>query len=190
MVDKKYIALGVLAVALVLLYRDKASVPAYFSINDINSKGQPVPDEYRANAAELVKNLNIIQDELYKINPSYKINFTSTYRTPEHNASAGGVNNSRHLTAQAADFKVDGLDAQLVQKIVKRLVDGGKIKAGGVGEGESFTHYDIRGYKTSWTYTNGSGSSTTSSEWKSSQNQNGVIPVATKETAFYNDIDV
>ena len=182
--------MGVLAVALVLLYRDRASVNAYFTIEDINSKGQPVPQAYRANAAELVKNLNIIQDELYKINPLYKINFTSTYRTPEHNASAGGVNNSRHLTAQAADFKVNALDAKQVQKLVKQLIDSGKIKLGGVGEGASFTHYDTRGYKTSWSYTNGSGSGTSSSSWKSSQGKNGIIPVATNETVFYNDIDI
>lgn len=59
---------------------------------------------------------------------------------------------SKHLTASAADFKVFNTKASQVQKMVEKLMDEGKIKAGGIGLGSSFTHYDIRGKKTKWTY--------------------------------------
>ena len=162
-------------------------VPDYFTVEQINSKGTPVPPEYRANAAELVKNMNTIQNELYKISPTYKMVITSSYRTPSHNASAGGVENSRHLTAQAVDFKVENFPASAAQDLIKNLIDRGVIKAGGVGQGANFTHYDIRGYKTAWTYDNGSGSGTSSTSWRSS---NTPQPVATRETIFLNDIDL
>jgi hypothetical protein len=122
-----------------------------FSVEEFNCKdGTPVPEKYYANLQELMNNLEVLREEL----GGKAIRIESGYRTPAWNKKVGGKTNppSRHVYAQAADIKVANTKAITVQKAIERLMDSGKMKAGGIGAASTYTHYDVRGKKTKWTY--------------------------------------
>lgn len=75
------------------------------------------------------------------------ISVSSGYRPPAYNAAVGGAKTSFHLDGAAFDFQVDGMTAGKVQNTI-RNVQG----LGGLGLGSTFTHADIRPYRTDWTY--------------------------------------
>lgn len=170
MKTKTIIALTILGGALVAIAvkrQQAATTPQYFTLKDISSRGTPPPPELEENALRLLKNLNVIQDELYKISPTYKITITSSYRTPEHNASIGGAKNSKHMQAQAVDFQVQGMQPKDVQNLIIDLVNAGKIDNAGLGRGKTFTHYNYRtdGKNSSWEYVGDGGSNTYSTDF-------------------------
>lgn len=100
--------------------------------------GTPVPDEYRSNLIELATNLQVLRDSLGK-----RITITSGYRSPEHNKKVGGASNSAHLTAKAADIKVEGFTPRQVKITIEELIKRGKMKNGGIGLYKSWLHYDV-----------------------------------------------
>lgn len=56
--------------------------------------------------SELINNAKLtisIVDEIFSIFPN-QFKFSSGYRTPQHNSAVGGVSNSYHVKALAADF--------------------------------------------------------------------------------------
>lgn len=134
----------------------------YFTLSDIHSRGTPPPAELIPNAQKLLKEMNTLQRELYKLNPTYKLEFTSTYRSLAHNTSIGGATNSKHMQAKAADFKVQNLPAKEVQNLIVRLVFAGKMQNAGLGRGDTFTHYNYRedGLNSSWAYYHNGGADT------------------------------
>jgi len=75
----------------------------------------------------------------------FKIN--SGYRTPDYNKKIGGAAKSQHLTASAADIRMNVTPGK-VQEGIKELMEEGKIKKGGLGIYANFTHYDIGKYRT------------------------------------------
>lgn len=188
-IDKNKIAVAILVTATILLIRKRSQVPNYFTLDDIESRGTPPPANLQENAKELLKNINILQKVLFDIDEKHKIVISNTYRTEQHNQDVNGASNSWHKKAGAVDFSVNGMDANQVQNIIIDLVDKGVMKAGGLGRGSSFTHYDIRGYKTSWIYNNGGGSNVSSTSWGYKNTNAGIMPVATNETLFNTDID-
>ena len=117
-----------------------------FNLNEFNSKcGRPMPANVRANIIELIKNLQVLRDEVNR--PIY---ITSGYRSPEHNAKVKGAKNSQHVQGTAVDLKVQGLKPKEVAPIIERLIKEGKMKQGGIGIYPSWVHYDIRGTKARW----------------------------------------
>ncbi|HEY8577318.1 MAG TPA: D-Ala-D-Ala carboxypeptidase family metallohydrolase [Devosia sp.] len=77
-----------------------------------------------------------------------KVIMNSGYRDSQHNAAAGGADNSYHTKCMAADFYIPGVDKQqLIAYAINRS------SAGGVGcyPGRQFIHVDVRdrprGYK-------------------------------------------
>ena len=66
----------------------------------------------------------------------------SGYRTKEHNRLVGGVTNSQHLYARAADIVVSGVKPSTVYNKANKI-----FKNGGVGRYGTFTHVDTRGYR-------------------------------------------
>lgn len=74
----------------------------------------------------------------------------SGYRPPTVNTAVGGASNSQHLYGSAADIVVSGFRPY---EVYKRLNQKHGSK-GGLGNGSSFTHIDLRGYRARWAYGN------------------------------------
>ena len=70
----------------------------------------------------------------------------SACRCPAHNRAVGGAENSRHLHGEAADITVSKISPALVADYCEVLVG----ERGGLGRYSSFTHVDVRGYRTRW----------------------------------------
>ncbi len=70
-----------------------------------------------------------------------KIVMNSGYRTPWHNASVGGAENSYHMKCMAADFFIPGVPKEKLIAFAKR-----NRLIGGLGcyPGRKFIHIDVR----------------------------------------------
>ena len=71
----------------------------------------------------------------------------SCYRNEAYNKAVGGVRNSQHLDANAAD--VSGVSPKLMQRTARALRKEGWFK-GGIGLYSSFCHVDVRGSNHDW----------------------------------------
>jgi uncharacterized protein YcbK (DUF882 family) len=112
---------------------------ANFSLSEFTSKdGETVPVKYYGNLSYLMQQLETIR-EYFGGSP---VKIHSGYRSIEHNKAVGGVEGSKHTTAQAADFSVKGYTPKQVQAGIKELITLGKLYPGGLGEYSTFTHYD------------------------------------------------
>ena len=107
--------------------------------------GVPVPAEYEANLLELAQQLQVLRDRAGK-----PISIHSAYRSPAHNKAVGGVPSSRHTTAQAADFDIQGETPANAYCRVENLIGGRKMKQGGLGIYATHVHYDTRGSEARW----------------------------------------
>ena len=117
-----------------------------FSLNEFNKRNYNVPTDVLRNLIDLAKNLQVLRDEVKK-----PIKITSGYRPAELNAKVGGATKSRHITGQAADFKIEGYTPKQVAAIIEKLIAEGKMKQGGLGTYSTWVHYDVRGTKARWT---------------------------------------
>lgn len=125
------------------LQAKRAPGTAHFNLEEFKCKdGTEVPAPYYGNLACLMTLL----EEIRKACGHRPIVIQSGYRTQSHNIKCGGAPQSQHLTANAADIKVKGMQPEQVYGLCDRLVGD----RGGVGKYESFTHVDIRGYKARW----------------------------------------
>jgi uncharacterized protein YcbK (DUF882 family) len=104
--------------------------------------GTPVPDLFSDNMLKVAYQLEIIRSALNE--PVY---INSAYRTISHNTAIGGASRSFHLYCMAVDIRCSGATPAQVFKVISKLIDQGKIIAGGLKQYSSFVHYDIRGTK-------------------------------------------
>lgn len=111
--------------------------------------GSQVPNEFLPNVKKLATNLQVLRNQLEK-----PIVINSAYRTPKYNASVGGAKSSQHLTASAADIRINGYDPILVYETILKLIKEGKLHNGGVGLYNTFVHYDVRSTPARWNYSN------------------------------------
>ena len=81
------------------------------------------------------------------------VTITSGYRTPAHNAKAGGAKFSQHLYGRAADIRVPGVSVEDVAACAEHLLPG----RGGVGRypakagrAAGWVHVDTRAEKARW----------------------------------------
>jgi len=119
-----------------------------FSLEEFECKcGCKMPEFVKKNIIELAENLQVIRDVVGKLN------LTNAYRCKEHNADVGGATNSQHLKGKAADVKSKEYDVLEVSKTIEGLIKSEKIKQGGIGIYNTFTHYDIRGVRARWSKT-------------------------------------
>lgn len=116
-----------------------------FSLSEFNKRNYNVPTDVLRNLIELAKNLQVLRDEVKK-----PIKITSGYRPAELNAKVGGASKSRHITGQAADFKIEGYTPKQVAAIIEKLIAAGKMKQGGIGTYSTWVHYDVRGTAARW----------------------------------------
>ena len=117
-----------------------------FSLNEFNKRNYNVPTDVLRNLLELAKNLQVLRDVVKK-----PINITSGYRPAELNTKVGGATKSRHITGEAADFKIEGYTPKQVAAIIEKLIAEGKMKQGGLGTYSTWVHYDVRGTAARWT---------------------------------------
>ena len=117
-----------------------------FNLSEFDCKdGTEMPSELLPNVLELAESLQELREIL---NSPIRIN--SAYRSLQHNSKIGGSTNSQHLFGKAADIVVKGKTPSQVATMIKLLILEGKMKQGGIGVYDNFTHYDIRGYKARW----------------------------------------
>lgn len=116
-----------------------------FSLSEFNKHNFPISDTVFQNIFALAKNLQVLRDEVKK-----PIKITSGYRSPEHNAKVGGVKSSRHITGEAADFKIAGMTPKEVAAVIEKLISTGKMEEGGIGIYSTWIHYDHRNVKARW----------------------------------------
>lgn len=113
---------------------------AHFTMSEFNSSdGIKVPPMYYGNVQKLMEQLEVLRSYLN----SSTITINSGYRSPEHNEDVGGKSKSMHLKGKAADIKVKGYTPVQVRTALRYLIENGKILDGGIGEYNTFTHYDI-----------------------------------------------
>lgn len=117
-----------------------------FSLSEFNKHGFALNETVLKNIKALAKNLQVLRDEVKK-----PIKITSGYRSPEHNAKVGGVKSSRHITGEAADFKIAGMTPKEVAAVIEKLIAAGKMEEGGIGIYSTWVHYDHRNTKARWT---------------------------------------
>lgn len=101
--------------------------------------------------AQVVDNIMRLADYLEDVRSRFgkaSIVINSGYRPPAVNAAVGGVSNSQHLYGTAADIVVSGFRPHEVYQHLNQW-HGSK---GGLGDGASFTHIDLRGYRARFSY--------------------------------------
>jgi uncharacterized protein YcbK (DUF882 family) len=119
---------------------------ANFSMLEFNSKdGIAVPPMYYGNVQKVMEQLEVLRAYLN----SSTITVSSGYRSPEHNEAVGGKSKSMHVKGKAVDIKVKGYTPIQVRTALRYLIENGRILDGGIGEYNTFTHYDI-GSPRSW----------------------------------------
>lgn len=69
----------------------------------------------------------------------------SGYRCPTHNKNVGGAKNSQHVKGTAADVRATKMSVNNVYNHANRIFSNG-----GVGKYNTFTHVDVRGYRSRW----------------------------------------
>ena len=117
-----------------------------FKIKEFECKcGCDMPLEVYENIIKLASQLQFLRD--YTGRP---ITINSAYRCQEHNAKVGGSKTSQHLLGKAADITIQSLKPAEVFVIIEDLIDMGELLQGGVGNYDTFTHYDIRKTKARW----------------------------------------
>ena len=81
------------------------------------------------------------------------VTITSGYRTPAHNAKAGGTRFSQHLYGKAADIRVQGISVERVYAYADKLLGnagGCGIYPPGLGRTNGWVHVDVRKDKSRW----------------------------------------
>lgn len=99
------------------------------------------------NVKELASNLQVLRDYL---NTSITINIA--YRPKWYELFKGRSGKSQHCFCKASDVKVKGYTPLEVYGAIEYLISIGKMKQGGLGRYNTFTHYDIRGFKARWDF--------------------------------------
>lgn len=99
----------------------------------------------RPEMEKLAKNLQVLRDWL---GASVSINIS--YRPKWYEIEKGRSGNSQHCLGRAADIVVKGYTPEQVQDAIEQLIEDGKMKEGGLGRYDTFTHYDVRPNKARW----------------------------------------
>lgn len=111
-----------------------------FSLSEFNcNDGNHVPADLMPNVKALAEQLQILRDYLGE-----SIHINSGYRTPAYNKKIGGVANSQHVLAKAADITCKSKTPKQLAAIIEKLISQGKLKFGGMGIYPGFVHVDIR----------------------------------------------
>lgn len=97
------------------------------------------------NILKLAEQMQIIRDFVGE-----SITINSAYRSPSYNKKIGGAKHSQHKLGKACDFTVKGFTPYEVADVMENLMQDGTIINGGLGEYDTFTHYDVRNKPARW----------------------------------------
>jgi uncharacterized protein YcbK (DUF882 family) len=108
----------------------------------------PITLEQYNNIKRLVVNMQVLRNEInLRFGEGHTIHINSGYRTPARNKKIGGAKHSRHLTAEACDFRVMrnrvALPTKEIYDLILILMHEGKLTLGGLGLYNTFIHYDV-----------------------------------------------
>lgn len=99
------------------------------------------------NARNLAQELQVLRDYL-----GCAISINIGYRPKWWEIKQGRSGNSQHVKGWAADIIAEDYTPRQVQDAIEHLIETGKMKEGGLGRYNSFTHYDLRGNKARWDF--------------------------------------
>jgi uncharacterized protein YcbK (DUF882 family) len=116
-----------------------------FNLSEFNKHNFALNENVLRNIQALANNLQVLRDEVKK-----PIKITSGYRNAEFNAKIKGAIKSRHITGEAADFKIAGMTPKEVAAVIEKLIAAGKMEEGGLGIYSTWIHYDHRNVKARW----------------------------------------
>lgn len=117
-----------------------------FKLSEFRCKdGTDVPAELLPNVQKLANELQKLRDEL-----ELPIKINSGYRTKSYNKKIGGVTNSMHVQAKAADIVVTDITPTNLYKHIEKLIEEGKVNFKGVGLYDTFVHVDVRDRRSRW----------------------------------------
>ena len=101
--------------------------------------------------SKIVENLMQLAEYLEKVRQVFderSISINSGYRPPDVNKAVKGASNSQHLYGTAVDIVVNGVPpTQVFAKL-----NAWHGSRGGLGKGATFTHLDLRGYRSRFSY--------------------------------------
>ena len=119
-----------------------------FSKSEFDCKcGCEMPKDVLHQVQKVANQLQVLRDATGK-----SITVNSAYRCPEHNKAIKGVSSSQHILGKAADIVVKGIEPSITFDLVDLLINEGEMLQGGLGNYDTFTHYDIRKNKARWDY--------------------------------------
>ena len=119
----------------------------HFRLEEFACKdGTPVPEPMIPKTRKVAEALEVIREACGGV----PLTVISGYRSPAYNTKINGAAKSRHMKGDAADIRVKGMAPHDVADVVERLQLEGKIPMGGCGRYDSFTHVDVRGYRSRW----------------------------------------
>ena len=111
------------------------------------SCGCEMPLEVFHNIQKVANQLQILRDAIGK-----SITVNSAYRCVKHNKAIGGVDSSQHILGKASDIVVKGVEPSITFDLIDLFINDCEMLQGGLGNYNSFTHYDIRKIKARWDY--------------------------------------
>ena len=113
----------------------------HFKLREFQSKDGADEVLVCAGLVRLLENIRLITGQPVRIN--------SAYRTADHNAKVGGSPKSQHLVGKAADIVV-GVGHNNVGNALKVAWLASQLGANGIGVYKTFTHVDVRDYRSYW----------------------------------------
>lgn len=120
-----------------------------FTWSEMTKGGTRIP--INANVTIRIVRLCKYLDEVRTFLGSKPMRITSGYRDPVSNRRVGGARSSRHMSGDAVDFWVKGMDVVDVFQKLKSF-----HPKGGLAVGNGFVHLDMRpGSPARWTYPRG-----------------------------------
>jgi len=103
---------------------------------------------------EVFHNIQKVANQLQKLRDATgkSITINSAYRCVKHNKAIGGVDSSQHILGKASDIVVKGVEPSITFDLIDLFINDCEMLQGGLGNYNSFTHYDIRKIKARWDY--------------------------------------
>lgn len=102
-------------------------------------------EELDPSIRKLADNLQVLRDHVGK---SVIINIAYRPEWWEHQQGRSGT--SQHCLGKASDIVVSGMTPDEVADTIESLIAEDKMEEGGLGRYNTFTHFDVRGYKARW----------------------------------------